>query len=84
MNTHKVVVKIVDRKSSLKAGKPSRKGIGEPRKPTHIHSHGQVLSLNQTRGNEPLDGVSGNGDLLSADNTARRIAMLALSNIRGI
>ena len=53
MNPHEIVVPIVNRKRGFKAGKSLGKGVGESRKSTHTHSHGQILSLHHTRGDVP-------------------------------
>jgi len=83
MNTDKVVIEKVNSKRGPEALQPLGKGVRKPRKAAHLHPDRQVLPFNQTGGNVLSDGVSRDGNDSSANNTARRITMLALRNVFG-
>lgn len=81
MNTHKVVIKKMNSKRSLKTRELLGKSVCKPCKSPHVHSHGKVLPFHERGGNALADRVAGDRFDGNADTIGRRITMLALNNL---
>ena len=78
MDSHKIIVKEVKRDGCPEIFELLRKGICQSGKSTHLHTHGQVLTLNMARRYTLLDRITYQGLGKDADYTRRRVAMSAL------
>ena len=83
MDTHEVIPKKMNSKRGPKAFELLGKGVRKPRKTAHLHPDRKVLALHKGRGNMSSDGEARHGNDSNADDTARRITMLALRNVFG-
>src|SRR6266481_2635486 len=57
MNTAEIVIREVQGDSGFQIAKFLRKGIGQSGKPSHLHSHGQILSFHKRRADIFLNRV---------------------------
>ena len=78
MDAHEVVMKIVNRKGSFKASELLGKGVRQAGKPAHLHPNGQVLPFHKAGGDVLSGRIARNRSDFDADDTARRVTMLAL------
>ena len=74
MNLREVVIGKVDRHSVSMVLDLLGEAIGQPGEAAHVHPHGEILSLNDGRGDESRIGHSRYIDLVRAGESGRAVA----------